>query len=61
MFDCIHNVEILSEGDRMAKGRAIKKEPSAWDTACEVTNTVLEAAKVLCPILKWTRAVKKSL
>lgn len=42
-------IEILSEGDRMAKGRPAKKEPSAWDTACEVTNTVLEVAKVHCP------------
>ena len=33
----------------MAKGRPAKKEPSAWDTACEVTNTVLEVAKVHCP------------
>ena len=30
----------------MAKGRASRKEPDAWDTACQITNTVLEVAKV---------------
>ena len=30
----------------MAKGRASKKEPDAWETACNITNTVLEVAKV---------------
>lgn len=30
----------------MAKGKAIKKEPDTWETVCQVTNTVLEVAKV---------------
>lgn len=30
----------------MVKGRAARKEPTAWDTACHITNTVLEVAKV---------------
>ena len=32
--------------EAMAKGRASRKEPDAWDTACQITNTVLEVAKV---------------
>ncbi|CAL5219344.1 g1159 [Coccomyxa viridis] len=35
----------------MAKGRASRKEPDAWDTACQITNTVLEVAK---PIVHYT-------
>ena len=30
----------------MVKGRVARKEPTAWDTACHITNTVLEVAKV---------------
>lgn len=33
----------------MAKGRPAKKEPDAWETACQITNTVLEVAKVHHP------------
>ena len=37
----------------MAKGRASKKEPDAWDTACQITNTVLEVAKVSLEAQQW--------
>ena len=39
----------------MAKGRAPKKEPDAWDTACQITNTVLEIAKVILRSTQNTR------
>ena len=31
---------------RMAKGKAVKKQPDTWETVCQATNTVLEVAKV---------------
>ena len=36
----------LSIVGRMAKGKAIKKQPDTWETVCQVTNTVLEVSKV---------------
>lgn len=37
---------LFCEQEAMAKGRPSRKEPDAWDTACQITNTVLEVAKV---------------
>ena len=40
------DADTLSFAGRMAKSKAIKKQPDTWETVCQVTNTVLEVAKV---------------